>query len=188
MGWFLFLGFFFVLVVWAIMIRNKIIRYFNATRRAWADVSNFELQKVKTLNHLEKTLQQYTVFEQSTLEKVTQLRQNIMNLNLHDSDIQQLQQIETLNKELLHLLNVVVENYPELKADQLYSQMMQDIEAQNANVAAAIQIFNRNVEVFNNQIQIFPNNLINTLLLSKKTIRPFSDPILRQNYDYKPNF
>ena len=188
MGFILFFGFFLLVIVWGVLIRNKIIRYFNATRRAWSDVTNFELQKVKTLNHLEQTLQQYSDFEKGTLEKVTQLRQQIMNLNLHDSDIAQLQHIEKLNKELIQSLNIVVENYPELKADQLYLEMMQDIQEQHENVSAAIHIFNRNVEVFNNQIQMFPNNIINTLMLSKKAIRPFSDPITRQNFDYRPNF
>lgn len=93
-----------------------------------------------------------------------------------------------LSCSILKNLNVVVENYPELKADQLYLKMMDEIQQQNENVGAAITIFNRNVEEFNNTIQVFPNNLINTLTLSKKPIRPFSDPILLKNFDYRPNF
>ncbi|SUV30167.1 LemA family [Acinetobacter haemolyticus] len=149
------------------------MRYFNATKRAWAEVANFERQKVKTLEALEDTLSKYTVFEKSTLEQVTALRQQIMNLNVNDTDIAKLQQIEKLNTDLMRSLNVVVENYPELKADTLYSKMMDDIQEQNENVGAAITIFNRNVELFNNHIQIFPNNLVNTMTLAKKAIRPF---------------
>lgn len=47
-----------------------------------------------------------------------------MNLNLHQTDTSHLQHIEQLNQELMRNLNIVVENYPELKADTLYSQMM----------------------------------------------------------------
>ncbi|WP_111895148.1 LemA family protein [Acinetobacter sp. MB5] len=188
LGFILFFGFFMILILWGIMIRNNIVRYFNATRRAWSEVANFELQKVKTLDHLEKTLAQYTQFEKSTLEKVTELRQQIMHLNLTDADTSQLQRVEQLNQELMRNLNIVVENYPELKADSLYSQMMQEIHEQNENVSAAITIFNRNVEAFNNQIEVFPNNMINTITLSKKSIRPFRDPITQQNYSYRPNF
>ena len=122
------------------------------------------------------------------MEKVTELRQQILNLNVNDTDISQLQQIEKMSKELIRSLNVVVENYPELKADALYSKMMDDIQEQNENVGAAITIFNRNVELFNNQIEVFPNNLINTLTLSKKAIRPFKDNLATENFDYKPNF
>ena len=187
-GLLIFLGGFVLLAVWCVHIRNTIVRYFNATKRAWSEVANFERQKVKTLDALESTLGQYTQFEKSTLEKVTELRQQILNLNVNDTDISQLQNIEKMSKELIRSLNVVVENYPELKADKLYSKMMDDIQEQNENVGAAISIFNRNVELFNNHIQVFPNNLVNTMTLSKKAIRPFTDNLATENFDYKPNF
>ena len=44
-GLFIFLGIFVVLIAWGIHIRNSIVRYFNATKRAWAEVANFERQK-----------------------------------------------------------------------------------------------------------------------------------------------
>ena len=188
MGLIIFIGIFVLLIVWVIMIRNNIVRYFNATKRAWAEVANFERQKVKILESLEQTLAQYTQFEKSTLEKVTELRQQILNLNLNSADVSQLQHIEKLNQDLMKSLNVVVENYPELKANQLYAKMMDDIQEQNENVGAAITIFNRNVEAFNNTIEIFPNNIVNTMTLAKKAIRPFSNPVVNQNFDYKPNF
>ena len=188
MGLIIFIGIFVVLVIWAIMVRNNIVRYFNATQRAWAEVANFERQKVKTLETLEQTLAQYTQFEKSTLEKVTELRQQILNLNLKNTDVTQLQHVEKLSQDLMKNLSVVVENYPELKANTLYAKMMDDIQEQNENVGAAITIFNRNVEEFNNIIQIFPNNMINTMTLAKQPIRPFSDNVVTQNFDYKPNF
>ena len=188
MGLIIFIGIFVALVIWAIMVRNNIVRYFNATQRAWAEVANFERQKVKTLETLEQTLAQYTQFEKSTLEKVTELRQQILNLNLKNTDVTQLQHVEKLSQDLMKNLSVVVENYPELKANTLYAKMMDDIQEQNENVGAAITIFNRNVEEFNNIIQIFPNNMINTMTLAKQAIRPFSDNVVTQNFDYKPNF
>ena len=187
MGLIIFLAIFALILVWGIFVRNNIVRYFNATRRAWAEVANFERQKIKTLESLESTLQQYTQFEKSTLEKVTELRQQILNLNMQETDVSRLQHIESLSKDLMKNLSVVVENYPELKADTLYAKMMDDIQEQNENVGAAISIFNRNVEAFNNNIQIFPNNLVNSVTLSKKTIRPFSNSSAMQNFDYRPN-
>jgi len=59
-GLIIFLGIFVVLIVWGVHIRNNIVRYFNATKRAWSEVANFERQKVKTLEALETTLNQYT--------------------------------------------------------------------------------------------------------------------------------
>ena len=183
---------FFLLIIAAIfgciVIRNNIVRHHNATIRAWSDVASYERQKVKILDSLQPLVEQYSSFEKGTLEKVTELRQNILNLNLNKADVTQLQHIESLNKELMHSLNVVVENYPELKANEIYLKMMNEIEEQNENVGAAITIFNRNVELFNNHIQVFPNNIINTMTLGKKTIRPFRDNAVTQSFDYRPNF
>ena len=171
----------------AIVIRNNIIRHHNATQRAWADVATYERQKVKVLDGLAPLVEQYAGFEKGTLEKVTELRQQIMTLNLDNTDISQLQRIESLSKELMQSLHVVVENYPELKANEVYLRMMNEIDEQNENVSAAISIFNRNVELFNNHIQIFPNNIVNTVTAGKKPIRSFRDNNL-QNFDYRPNF
>ncbi len=102
-----------LLIVAIIMIRNSIVRYHNATIRAWSDVASYERQKLKILDGLQPLVEQYSSFEKGTLEKVTELRQNIMNLNIKDADIVQLQRIESLNRELMHNLNVVIENYPE---------------------------------------------------------------------------
>lgn len=184
----IFLGIILLSIIGFIIIRNNIIRHHNATIRAWSDVATFERQKVNILNELEPLIEKYSHFEQGTLEKVTKLRQNILNLRPHDTDVSQLQHIESLNKELMHSLNVVIENYPELKADAIYLRMMDEIDQQNENVGAAITIFNRNVELFNTYIQVFPNNLINTATVSKKAIRPFRDQVLNSNFSYRPNF
>lgn len=184
----IFLGLVMLIIVAVIMIRNNIIRHHNASIRAWADVASFERQKVKILEGLAPLVEQYAQFEQGTLAQVTELRQNIVQLKTDSTDISRLQQIEALSKQLMQSLNVIVENYPELKADQIYLKMMQEIEEQNENVGAAITIFNRNVEVFNNYIQIFPNNLINTATTGKKPIRVFRDVSTAQNFDYRPNF
>lgn len=188
MGLGIFLLLMLALVILAIMIRNTIVRHHNASIRAWSDVASYERQKIKILDGLQILVEQYSSFEQGTLEKVTELRRNILNLNINSTDVSQLQRIESLNQELMRSLNVVVENYPELKANEIYLKMMNEIEEQNENVGAAITIFNRNVELFNNYIQVFPNNIINTLTLSKKAIRPFRDQAATQNFDYRPNF
>ena len=188
MGLGIFLMLMLALVILAIMIRNTIVRHHNASIRAWSDVASYERQKIKILDGLQTLVEQYSSFEQGTLEKVTELRRNILNLNINSTDVSQLQRIESLNQELMRSLNVVVENYPELKANEIYLKMMNEIEEQNENVGAAITIFNRNVELFNNYIQVFSNNIINTLTLSKKAIRPFRDQAATQNFDYRPNF
>lgn len=187
-GIWIFLAIIVLTVTFIVMIRNGIIRYLNATQRAWADVATYERQKLKILDELTPLVEQYSQFEKGTLEKVTELRQQILNLNVQQTDVAQLQKVESLTQEMMRGLNVVVENYPELKANDIYLRMMNEIDEQNDNVSASISIFNRNVELFNNYIQIFPNNMINGFTVAKKPIRPFSDSRAQSSFDYKPNF
>lgn len=188
MGIYIFIGLLLTIIVLFVMIRNRIVAFFNATQRAWADVTTYERQKLRVLDELSPLVSQYADFEQGTLQKVTELRQQILSLNLKQTDVAQLQKVEALTQEMMRGLSVVVENYPELKANDVYLRMMNEIDEQNDNVSAAIQIFNRNVELFNNYIQAFPNNIVNGFSLSKKPIRPFSDRRAQSSFDYKPNF
>lgn len=177
-----------LLVLFFILIRNGIVKNENATQRAWADVATFERQKVKILDDLSPLIEKYSNFEQGTMTQITALRQNIMKLSNDNQDVQTLEQIEQQTSQLLKGINVQVEAYPELKANEIYQKLMREITNQNENVGAAISIFNRNVEHFNNSIQIFPNNLVNSMSLNKKPLKPFSDRLADQNIDYKPNF
>ena len=68
-----------VLVILGIMIRNNIVRHHNATIRAWADVTSFERQKLKTLEELAPVVEQYAGMEKSTLEKNNTLIETNLN-------------------------------------------------------------------------------------------------------------
>lgn len=176
-----------VLIVLFVWIRNTIVKYENATKRAWADVVSFERQKIKILDDLEPLLDRYSQFEQNTMTQVAGLRSHIMQINSQQQNTRQLEHIEQMSSELFKSINVQVEAYPELKADEIYQKVMQEITEQNENVGAAINIFNRDVELFNNSIQIFPNNIVNGMSLNRKPIRPFEDRV-QSHFDYKPNF
>ncbi len=112
MGLLIFLLIIIAIVFGVIVIRNNIVRHHNATIRAWSDVATYERQKIKILDGLEPLVEQYSSFEKGTLEKVTELRQNILNLNLNNTDVNQLQRIEALNQELMRSLNVCGRKLP----------------------------------------------------------------------------
>ena len=171
-----------------VWIRNLIVRNENACKRAWSEVANFELQKVKILDELKPLIDRYTNFEQGTLTQISALRQNILSLQPEQQNVKQLEQVESLSSELFKGIQLQVEAYPELKADEIYQTVMAEISEQNQNVGASITIFNRNVEQFNNSIQVFPNNLVNSIGINKKALRPFRDPVTSKAFSYKPNF
>ena len=188
MGWIIFFSIIFAFIFFFIVIRNNIVKNENAAKRAWSDVASFERQKVKILDDLRPLIDRYGDFEQSTMTQISALRQNILNLNQNTQDVAKLEQIEQQTSQLLKGIHVQVEAYPELKANEIYQKLMHEITDQNENVGAAISIFNRNVEHFNNSIQIFPNNVVNSMSLNKKALKPFQDRVMDIGFDYKPNF
>ena len=163
MGLLIFLLLIIAVIVACIMIRNNIVRHHNASIRAWSDVATYERQKLKILDGLQPLVEQYSNFEQGTLEKVTELRQNILNLNVNNADVAQLQRIESLNKELMHSLNVVVENYPELKANQNFLELQAQLEGTENRITTERGRFNELSKDFNATVRKFPTNIVASL-------------------------
>lgn len=176
-----------IVVLATISIYNGIIRRFNAVRRAWADVHTYERQKVQILESLEPLVAKYMRYERGVLEQITTLRGNILGLGHSAPDLPSLQQVETHTRTLMRKLLVSLENYPELKANTVFLNLMTQISAQNENVGAAISIYNRNVELFNSGIETFPDNLVNSVLAHKIHIEEFRDAVPPRNIEYRPN-
>jgi LemA protein len=177
-----------IIVFYFVITYNKIISKYNMVKRAWADVSNYERQKVKILDSLEPLVKQYVSHESETLKNITALRQNIMSLDKSEPDVSALSKIQGQTDQLIKGISVTLENYPDLKANTVYLNQMDQIKDQNENVGAAISIFNRNTEIFNSIIESFPSNIVNGLLSKKNRVEEFSDSITDQNIEYKPNF
>lgn len=171
-----------------ISIHNGIIGRFNAAERAWADVIAQERQKNKTLPEIEKMVSAYKIHESSILEETTRLRAMINQISSDDLDVDKLQAIQEKTGALINNLHAVAENYPELKASDLYRDFMRELSKVQGDIAAAIRIFNRNVEEFNTGIEIFPNSLINSRLTKKERLKTFDDQEASDGFDYTPNF
>ncbi|MDZ4020999.1 LemA family protein [Pseudomonas sichuanensis] len=181
----LFICLLFILAIAAIY--NSIIEKGNAAKRAWADVHTYERGKLEVLEPLQQLLPKYTGYEHNLLERITSLRSGIGSLT-ENADVSLLKKIETMSHELTSALKVSVEAYPELKASDLYKQLMSEISDQQENVNAAIAIYNLQVERFNNGIQTFPANLVNEKLTKRTAITPFNDENVTNKIGYRPNF
>lgn len=88
---------------------------------------------------------------------------------------------------LLNGLYAVAENYPVLKASDLYRGLMAEIAEQQQNISAAIRIFNSNVEDFNNGIEMFPHSLVNSLFNKKHKLATFNDTQAESSFEYRPD-
>lgn len=167
---------------------NGIVKHYNAVKRAWANVHNYERQKVKILESLQPQVAQYTDYEKGLQTQITELRSSIDALDAGEPRVGSLRQVEAKTQEVMQGLSVTMENYPDLKANELFLNLMEEITSQNENVGAAISIFNRDVEQFNARIKMFPHNLVNASLNRKHHIDEFSDSSAAENIEYQPEF
>ncbi|WP_265100849.1 LemA family protein [Vibrio sagamiensis] len=138
--------------------------------------------------NLEELANQYKGFEYAILKQITELRTAINDLDDSSMDKVALGNAETKTKDLVAELKVAVENYPELKASNLYNNIMKQIVEQQEDIGASIRIFNQNIELFNNGIQVFPNSLVNSVLNKKEILGTFKDSEAENAFEYKPNF
>lgn len=184
----LFLALLMVIVIYIITTHNGIIAYYNACQRAWADVITQELQKNRLLPNLEKMVEEYKLHEAEVLQNVTKLRTALTHISPNETDISALQKVNAQSKALLSNIHIVAENYPELKASEIYQSFMRELSELERNIAASLRIFNANVEKFNIKIEVFPNILVNQWFTHKARLNVFTDETAANHFDYKPNF
>ena len=177
-----------VLGIYIIKTHNTIIAIYNACQRAWADVIAQELQKNRLLPTLEKMVAEYKLHESSLLTHITELRSSLKSLQRNAPNIDQLQAVNQDSKALLSSLNMVAENYPDLKASEIYQSFMRELSELEGNINASIRIYNGNVEKFNTMIEVFPNVYVNNFLTHKQRLDPFNDLTAESAFEYKPNF
>jgi len=174
-------------VVMGITINNGIIRRRNMVVRAWADVITYERQKNETLPALEKEAGKYKEHEKSLLENITALRSAIGKASRGDVNTDDLAAIEAATTQMVSGFNIAVEAYPDLKMADVTMSLMREISELQDNIAAAISIFNGNIEAFNSGIQIFPNSLVNSMFTHEKAYKPFDNAEATTSLGHSPS-
>lgn len=139
--------------------------------KAWGDVESNLQRRADLIPNLVATVKGYASHEKETLQAVIEARAKASSVQLAPSDLgsaqamQQLQQAQGGLSSALARLMVVVERYPELKANQNFLDLQNQLEGTENRINVARQRYNQAVEQFNSKIRSFPNSLTNSLLL-----------------------
>ncbi len=163
------------LVLVFIVVNNGIIRRKNMVVRSWSDVITYERQKNETLPELEKYASEFREHEKGLLTEVTALRNALNAASSSDVNTDRLAEIQQRSQSLLGSFQVAVEAYPDVKAASITNNLMKEFSELQDNVAAAITIFNSNVEAFNSGIQVFPNSMVNSYGAKETPYKPFTN-------------
>ena len=154
--------FFIGLGVLLVIVLIWIITTTNAFRRMLVKIdeseSSIDVALTKRFDLLTKMFQAtkgYMKHEQETLAKVVQMRQPA-----HQASIQEKQEFAESVSRGLQAINVVVEQYPDLKASQNVLRLQDATTEVEENLQAARRVYNANVSYYNQKVVVFPSNVI----------------------------
>src|SRR5437660_2560089 len=148
---------------------NRLVRSQQAVDQSWAQVQNVYQRRADLLPNLVNTVSGAATFEQSTLVEVTNARASVgrvqmkIDPNKAPTDAAQLEQFQTAQGQLSNALSrllVVVERYPELKANQNFLTLQAQLEGTENRISVERGNFNRAVQDYNTAVRSFPTNLI----------------------------
>ena len=145
------LGFFF----WATY--NGLVRLRNEVKNAWAQIDVQLKRRHDLIPNLIETVKGYKNFERETLEAVTKAR-NIAASS--QGSVGDRAKAEGELTSALSRLMVVVERYPELKANQNFLALQEELTSTENKISFARQFYNDSVLRYNNQTQMFPSNVV----------------------------
>ncbi len=150
---------------------NTILTKDEAAQAAWADVQAAYQRRMDLIPNLVNTVKAYAEHEQSVLVEVAEARSRASSMQLtpelmnNPQAFEQFQQSQQSLSGALSRLMVVVEQYPDLKANQNFSDLQHQLEGTENRINVARLRFNEAVRDFNLSIRRFPNSITNSLLL-----------------------
>ncbi len=147
-------------------IYNGLVRAEEGVSEAWSQVENVYQRRLDLVPNLVETVKGYAAHERETLEKVIEARSKITQINLPKSvfnDPQALTQFEEAQQGLssaLSRLLVVIEQYPDLKANQNFLTLQSQLEGTENRIAVERRRFNEVAREFNTRVRIFPDSVV----------------------------
>jgi LemA protein len=164
-NWLIIGGIAVILVLMYIGKYNKLVRIEQNVKGKWAKVESAYQRRMDLIPNLVNTVKGYADFEQETLTQVIEARAKATSVNvdagnLSPSSIQQFQQTQSALSSALSKLMVVVERYPELKANQNFLELQAQLEGTENRIKVERDRYTQAVQKYNSFILKFPQNLL----------------------------
>jgi len=167
-----------IIGIWAIAQYNGLVRLRNLVQEAWHQIDTELQRRHDLIPNLVETVKGYAAHERATFEAVTQARAAAAAPG--NSPAQQAEQ-ENILTQALGRLFAVAEAYPELKANQNFLALQQELTNTEDRVAAGRRFYNANVRELNTKIETFPTSIIaNMFKFVKAEYFETEDPAARQ--------
>lgn len=171
-----------ILVMWGIKVNNNMVAKEEKVTEAWSQVENVYQRRFDLIPNLVATVKGYAEHEKETFIAVTEARSKVGGQVNVSKDIvenpqafQQFQQAQSSLSSALQRLMVVVEKYPDLKANENFLNLQNQLEGTENRIAVERRRFNETAREFNTYIKVIPNNFIASLRNFKEKVYFSSD-------------
>ncbi len=155
MGWII-LAIVAVIVIFIISTYNSLVTLKQRVKNAWSQIDVQLQRRFDLIPNLVETVKGYMGHESEVLEKVTSLRTSWANANtVHEKS--------ELDNELsgaLRTIMAVSENYPDLKANENFSQLQEELQNTENKISFSRQFYNDTTTKYNTKLELFPSNVI----------------------------
>lgn len=145
-----------VILIIGVGIYNGLIRLRNRCDNAWAQVDVQLRRRYDLIPNLVETVKGYAKHEREVFENVTEARTKAINAGT----VKEQGEAENMLTGTLKTLFAVAENYPDLKANQNFMMLQEELAGTESKIAYSRQFYNDSVMKFNVKQQVFPSNII----------------------------
>lgn len=139
-----------------VILYNRLVSLRNQVQNAWRQIDVQLKRRHDLIPNLVETVKDYMSYEQETLEKVIQARNQAAGAATPEQAIA----AEGILGGMMGKLFALMENYPDLKANQNVSQLMEELSSTENKISFARQFYNDSVMSLNNAVESFPSNFI----------------------------
>lgn len=141
---------------------NKLVEEEEGVTRAWADVEAQYQRRADLIPNLVNTVKGYAAHESETLEAVIAARSKATQISIDPTNItpEQLQAFQAAQGEITQALGrliAIAENYPDLKANEQFSELQAQLEGTENRIAESRRLYNEAVQSYNVNVRKFPN-------------------------------
>jgi LemA protein len=142
--------------LWGILLYNNLVGLRNQVSNAWRQIDVQLKRRHDLIPNLVEVVKDYMSYEQETLEKVIQARNQAVSASTPEAAIA----AEGLLTGVMGKLFALMENYPDLKANENVSRLMEELSATENKISFSRQFYNDSVMALNNGVETFPSNIV----------------------------
>ncbi|MEG1059279.1 MAG: LemA family protein [Clostridia bacterium] len=141
-----------ILGAWGISTNNSLIKMEESMKQNQAEIDNQLKRRADLIPNLVNSVKGITSQEQKIVDSITSSREKMMTGSTEDK--------LNANDELTKNINLLIENYPEIKSDKAFVSLMDEISGTENRIAVSRKNYNDQVAAYNKKIKMFPNSII----------------------------